>query len=216
MTSEFPGNSQRPRPARPEKTEPRKKAEQVVQGDVIRRKKPLSKRISEIFVGQSPKGAMEFVTFEVLVPAAKDMFADAISQGFERLIFGEARSSSRRTGGYRPGGGTGHISYNRYSGSGPLRGKEEPRYEMSRRGRAAHDFDEIILPTRVEADEVIDRLVEMADKYQAATVGDLYDLVGIDSAHTDEKWGWRNLRDAGITRVRDGYLLDLPRPESLD
>jgi hypothetical protein len=215
MTSEFPPNSQRPIRPIPSKAEP-KKVEQVVTGEVIRRKKPLSRRFAEIFVGQNPRSAATFVAFDVLIPAAKDAFADAISQGFERIIFGEARSSSRRAGGYRPSNVPGHTSYNRYSSSGPMRPQNEPRQELSRRARASHDFGEIILPTRVEADEVIDHLCNIVEKYEVATVADLYDLIGIEGAYTDDNWGWTDLRDAGVQRIRNGYLLNLPRPEPID
>jgi hypothetical protein len=87
---------------------------------------------------------------------------------------------------------------------------------MSQRGRAKHDFDEIVLDQRSEAEEVIDRLYDVVNKYEQATVADLYDLVGLSSNHTDHKWGWTDLRGSGVSRIRDGYLLDLPDPEPLD
>lgn len=87
---------------------------------------------------------------------------------------------------------------------------------MSQRGRARHDFDEIVLDERAEAEEVIDKLYEVVSRYEFATVADLYDLVGLPSNHTDHKWGWSDLRGAGVSRIRDGYLLDLPDPEPLD
>jgi hypothetical protein len=87
---------------------------------------------------------------------------------------------------------------------------------MSQRGRAKHDFDEIVLDQRAEAEEVIDRLYDVVSRYEQATVADLYDLVGLSSTHTDHKWGWTDLRGAGVSRIRDGYLLDLPDPEPLD
>lgn len=210
MPDEFPGNSrrQRDRPSQVQ-AEP-KKIERVVQSHVDRRKKPLGKRFTEIFMGGDARSVWSFVTLDVLVPAAKDTLADAISQGFERLIFGEARSRSRS--GRRPG--ESYINYSRYSRDR----KEDPRDRpnMSHRARAAHDFDEIIIATRVEAEEVIDRMFDIVAKYECATVNDLYDLVGIQGSYTDDKYGWNDLRGAGVTRVRNGYLLDLPRPEPLD
>jgi hypothetical protein len=86
---------------------------------------------------------------------------------------------------------------------------------LSRRARANFDFDEIILPTRVEAEEVIDRMFDLVAKYEMVTVADLYDLVGIQGNYTDEKYGWEDVRGAGVTRVSNGYLLDIPRPEPL-
>jgi len=134
------------------------------------------------------------------------------------MIFGEARSRSRYHG-RRPN--ESYISYNRYSSS-PYRNRNlEPRedrsrQQMSRRARASHDFDEIILHTRAEANEVLERLYDLVSQYGEAKVADLYDLVGVEGNYTDNRWGWQNLRGADVVRVRDGYLLDLPRPEPLD
>ena len=213
MESEFPGNSHKRKTAKDEES---KKIESVVVGEVTRRKKPLGKRFAETFTGGNAKGVWSYVLFDVLVPAAKDMFADAVSQGVERMIFGEGRSTSRRTG-QRPGGPNSYVSYNRYapSGAGSFR-HEEPRTRMSRRGRASHDFDEIILATRVEGEEVIERLFDLVSRYEAATVADLYELVGVSGNYTDDKWGWTDVRGSGVTRVRNGYLLDLPKPEPID
>lgn len=221
MTSEFPSNRHKDKqdkePLKAAKPEEKKqKVEKVIQSDVVRRKKPLGKRFTETFVGGDAKGVWAFVALDVLVPAAKDMFADAVSQGVERMIYGEAQSRGRRTG-RRPGGNEPYISYNRMSGSRRLGPPDDrSRDVMSRRARATHDFDEIILATRVEADEVLDRLYDLVGKYESATVADLYDLVGISGSYTDDKWGWVDLRGAGVVRVRNGYLLDLPKPEPLD
>lgn len=215
---EFPGNSRRVlKPTeKVEKPEPveEKKVERVVENAAIRRKKPLSKRFLETFVGGDAKGVLGYVMMDVLLPAAKDTIADAVSQGIERMLFGEVRSTSRR-GGYRPNSGSsGYVSYNRLWTGGQLR-REEPRI-VSPRERQRHEFDEIILATRVEAEEVIDRLFDLVEKYGSATVADLYELVGISGNYVNEKWGWTDLRGTKVQRLRTGYLLVMPRPETLD
>lgn len=207
----YPSNSKKNRAETDEQQLPQKRVERVIEGEVIRRKKPLGKRFKETFVAADMKGVTQFVFMDVLLPAAKDMIADATSQGIERMLFGEARSTSRRTG-KRPG--ESYISYNRYSGSSSTRREERPN--PSRRARANHEFDEIVLATRVEAEEVIDRLFDLVNRYESATVADLYELVGATANYTDDKWGWTDIRGAGVTRVRNGYLLDLPRPTPLD
>lgn len=212
MEGDYPSNSRAKNKAPGAEAKP-KKIESVVLGEVTRRKKPLSKRFADVFGGGNARSVWAYVMFDVLVPAAKDTFADAVSQGVERMVFGEARSSSRRTG-HRPGGPGGYVSYNRYSPVGGAR-REEPT-TMSRRSRANHDFDEIILATRVEAETVIERLFDLVSRYESATVGDLYELVGVSGNYTDDKWGWTDLRGANVARVRNGYLLDLPKPEPLD
>jgi hypothetical protein len=216
MMEDYPSNSARatrPDLKQPE-TEP-KKIDKVVSGEVVRRKKPLNKRFREIFVGQDAKTAWGFVLFDVLIPAAKDTMADAVSQGVERMLFGDARSNPRRSGGYRPPYSVTptQSTYTRYS-TGSSYAKRDERV-LSRRARATHNFDEIILPTRVEAEEVLENLYNILSRYEQATVSDLYDLLGVTGNYTDEKWGWTELTGSGIDRVREGYLLDIPKPEPL-
>ena len=214
MESNYPSNSRKQKITVETKVESEpKKVEQVTSGNVVRRKKPLGKRIAETFVGGDARGVVGYVVMEVLIPAARDMIADAGREGIERMIYGDTRSPNRRGGSSHPNG---YVSYNRFasSQSGPAR-REEPR-NFSRKARASHDFDEIILASRVEAEEVIDRLFDLVSRYESATVADLYEMVGITGKYTDDKWGWIDIRGAGVTRVRNGYLLDLPKPEPLD
>jgi hypothetical protein len=207
---EFPSNSQRvKRQAKAEKPE-EKKVEQVTTGSVSRRKKPLGRRFAEVFTGDDTKGVMEYVFMDVLIPAAKDMVADAVSQGVERKLFGEVRSRGRSS--IRSGGGS-WTPYNRPSSS-PLR--NEPR-GMSRQARATHNFDDLILENRVDADEVLASLDALIREYEVATVRDLYELVGETASFTDEKYGWVDLSGAGSRRSRGGgYVLILPRPELIN
>jgi hypothetical protein len=207
----YPSNSNKTKEEKVE-AEP-KKVEQITTGEVVRRKKPIYKRIQESFIGGDARSVWGFVVLDVLLPAAKDTLTDAVSQGMERLVFGEVRSTSRRAGGYRPSAT--YTNYQRFGPSSSVR-RDEPRPQISQRARASHDFDEIILATRVEAETVIDRIFDLVAKYEMATVADLYDLVGISGNYTDDKWGWTDIRGAGVTRVRNGYLLDLPRPEPLN
>lgn len=207
---EFPPNSHQ------EPKETKKKIERVTTGDVVRRKQPLGRRFVSIFVGGDAKRAWVAVVSDVLIPAAKDMAADALSQGFERMIYGETRSRSRRPPFHSGYNSSSHVSYNRYGQSSNKIRQEEPRRPISRSSRSGHNFDEIILTTRVEAEEVIDRLFDLVSRYESATVADLYDLVGITSEYTDEKWGWTDIRGTDVSRIRDGYLLNLPKPDPLD
>jgi hypothetical protein len=85
------------------------------------------------------------------------------------------------------------------------------------KSRTRHDFGEIEIPNRQEAEEVLDRLYDILSRYGSVPVADLYELTGIHSSHADHKWGWTSLRGAKIRTMRNGgYLLDLPNPEPLD
>lgn len=187
-----------------------KEIKRVTSDDPIRRRRPMRKRFSETFVKGDAKTATEYVVLDVLLPAAREMFFETGSEWIRSLFFGD----SRRRGSMPPQAGpTGYVSYNRYAMGGR---PAAPQRAMSRQARARHDFDEIVLQARTEAEEVIDQLFEVVNRYGTATVADLYELVGITGTHIDNKWGWTDLRGAGVSRVRGGYLLDLPEPVPLD
>ena len=191
------------------KTKPEKKVERVTSAEAVRRKKSLGKQFKETFIGGNAKSAGHYVFFGVLIPAAKDAIADAGREMIERIIFGESRSK-RRGPVAGPGG---YMSYDQ------LKGRDRPPMprQISKRARSRHDFGEIVLESRAEAEEVLDSLYDLLSRYDAATVADLYVLTGLASTHTDHKWGWTDLRGASVSRLRNqGYLLDLPDPEPLD
>ena len=47
-------------------------------------------------------------------------------------------------------------------------------------------------------------------------MADFYELAGIESEWTDEKYGWGELSEARVERVRNGYIVALPKPEPID
>jgi hypothetical protein len=200
--SEFPPNSDKSKLGETEN----KKVKQVTSSPAIRRKKGLGKQFKKTFFGGDARGAFSYMIFNVFIPSTKEAFVDAVQQGIRQLVLGES-SRQRNAPSSGPGG---YVSYNRYA-----MGQQQRPRTISQRGRARHDFDEIILETRQEAEDAIDRLYDLVGKFGAATVSDLYELVGIQSTHADQKWGWEELRGAGVSRVRGGYLLDLPEPEPI-
>lgn len=189
---------------------PAKRVEKVISGEVVQRKRPLGRRIADTFTGDDMHSVGAYIVLDVLVPAAKAMIADAASQGVERFLFGDSRPRVSQ------GRSNHYTSYNRmYSATGTTNRREEPR-TLSQRARATHDFGEVILGSRGEAEDVLDRLGALVDQYDVATVADLYELVGITGTFTDAKWGWSDLRGSDVRRVRDGYLLVLPNTAPID
>lgn len=77
-------------------------------------------------------------------------------------------------------------------------------------------LQDVVVPTRGDAELVIDALSEKIDIYGVATVGDYYDAVGIQTSSIDFKYGWVNLSSADKHRTFDGYAIILPTPKPLD
>lgn len=205
----YPGNSHKAKEAvvKPIKPKEAPKLEKVITSAIVERKKPLGRRIVESFTGDDSKSVGHFVLFDVVLPTTKQLISDVVSQGIERLLFGE-NSRQQTRGGYRPG-------YNNYSPR-PVQRRDEPARAISQKARATHDFNEIVIESRQDAQKVLDDITAAIEQYDVATVSDLYDLVGITGSFQDDKWGWYDLRAARIVRVREGYLLDLPKPEPVE
>jgi hypothetical protein len=208
MSEDFPGNSQRDKKTAPPEKE-KEPIQRVTTAEPIRRKKGLGRKLKDIFLGGDPRATMSFIVQSVLIPAAKDMIVDAASEGVQKLVRGD--SYRRRTG--PSSGPQGYVAYNRMGRPGAV---AEPPRSMTRQARARHDFDEIVLQSRAEAEEVIERMFDIVGRYDTATVADLYDLVGIRASHVDNKWGWTDMRGAGVVRVRDGFLLELPDVQPME
>jgi hypothetical protein len=195
----YPSNSHRSREPKPEQE--KKRPEKVATGVVVQRKKNWVERVAHTIFSDDADTLSSYIVMEVLVPAFRNLLYDTVSQGAERALYGESRRSS--------GSRTGYTNYTAASGRNPS------RPSLSRQARAAHDFDDIVLATRPEADEVLDALREMIELYNQASVADLYDLVGITTDFTDNAWGWTDLRTATVRPIRGGYLLNLPRTRSI-
>ena len=182
-----------------------KQVVKVTSGKVVQKKKSLGKKFAETFLGDDIESVSSYILHDVIIPAAKNMMSDTVSNGIEMLLFGQVRGSRTRRDRDKS-----YVSYSSYYD----RDKKPTR--PSARNTSRHNFDDIILETRGEAEEVLSHLVDLTEDYGMASVADLYDLVGITSNFTDNKYGWDNLSSASVNRVRDGYLISLPRTIVLD
>lgn len=183
-----------------EAEKPEKKIEKVVSGEVKAKKKSVLQRIFGAFVQEDVQSAKDIVSADVIVPAVRKAVHDVITNGADILIYGEtgkSKSNSSRT------------SYQRYYDSKNDRPASHVR-------TSTYEYDDIIIDNRGEAEEVLSRMDEIVEIYGAVSVADFYDLVGITGRHTDNKYGWSDLRSASVMRVRDGYVIRLPRALPID
>lgn len=211
---DYQSNSHKQKEPNPAKDKTEKKVVKVVKGDVVQKQKPLGRRFKETFFGGEAKVAMAFVVADVLLPTLRDLVFNSVSKGAERYIYGESRFRTRTpTFGSR-------VQYNNpiyrpdprtttYSTTANLPDQPAGRPQSKQ-------FQDIILAARGDAEAVLEMLGAIIDQYDFASLGDLYELVGLEAAHTDQKWGWSGLHNAGVRQVREGYLIDLPPLEALE
>lgn len=208
---QYPNNSDRAKEkAKAEAKKPKKEVTKVTKGNVHQRKKPLGRRFAEAFGAQEGQGVIEYILYDIIIPATKNMLLDSISDGVEMALFGEVRSRRRRS--------TSGAQRSRYDYDRPsyrdYRDRRDQRDYRDRNRSNPRDYEDIIFDSKADAEEVISGLVDLIDGYGQATVIDLYDLSGVtvpSDMYNMENYGWTNLGSATSIRTRDGYVLNLPR-----
>ena len=198
MNEEDKSSAHRSKEGKPEALTDRKKVEKGVHGRVRTKPKSGVSKITDIFISEDAANVKSYIVMDVLVPAVKKAISDIVRDGIDMILYGESK-------GRKSSSASGYVSYRDYS-----RSDDRDRFRDSR-SRSSYAHDDIILDSRGEAEEVLTRMDELIDTYGNVSVADLYDLVGKSSEYTDNKYGWTNIRNAEPIRVRDGYMLKLPK-----
>ena len=198
---EYPSNSDKSRKQQQETAlTDRKKVEKVVKGPV-KIKKNRMREITDAFISEDISNVKTHIVSDVLIPTIKNTVADIIIDSV-RMIFGVA--PNRKIGGSNT---SSKMSYsNCYNGGSGVSRTEEPRT------RNGFDYDQIVLDRR-DAEEVLSRLDECIEAYGQATVGDLYDALGVTcDNYMINSYGWTNIVAARVVPVRGGgFVLDMPK-----
>lgn len=210
---DFPGNSHNPVGDNTPKE--KKDIQKVITGEVIQKPKSFGKRFRAIFFGGDFKGVVRYVTADVMIPAIKNVIVDSAIEGVKRLVYGEGAyrrryqdprdpRDPRRT----------NYAYNRI----PERYRttmlpDQPPYPGPRTRRP--DASDVLLASREDAENVLERMGDIIDKYETASVADLHDLIGLPTTYVDNDWGWTRITGASIRQTREGFLLELPAVEHI-
>ena len=198
----YKSNSHRSKEKIKESGSERKKLEKVVQGTAKVKKKSKTSKFAEMFLAEDISNVKSYIVSDVLIPAAKKLFVDTVRDAADMLVYG-VTNRVKRSGGFKAD----YISYNRFSDR-----RDERRPISDSRTRSGYSYDDIILESRGEAEEVLDRMDELIETYGMVSVMDLYDLVGVSGNYTDNKYGWINIKNAEPVRtIGGGYMLKLPK-----
>ena len=175
-----------------------KRAEKVVHGKVKTKENGMRK-LTDIFIAEDVANVKDYIIFDVVVPALKKAIYDLLVGTLNMSLYG------RRGDGKRPTADK--ISYRDYNGVSRRSDLDRDRT----RTNSGYSYDDIVVETRGEAEAVLRRMDEIMEEYDIVRVADLYDLVGVTGDYTDNNYGWTNIRNAKVVRVRDGYKIDMPR-----
>jgi hypothetical protein len=213
---DYMGNSQK---GKTSKEEPKRELTKVVKGDVVQIKEPLGRRFKKVFFGGDAKSAALYVRDEVFLPALRNLVTDAISNGMDRLIYGESMHKRRRSSTPET-----RIQYNNPRYSNPIYTDPRERERSystpdsrpaDRWRRKTRNMDNVRVHSREEAESICEELIGWVEQYRVVTLVELNDLLGLPSSYVDAKWGWTDLRNMEYRQVREGYLISFPPLEDL-
>ena len=197
----YPSNSHKSKEV--EEKRPEKNVTKVVSGTARKRKRGSVEKLADVFLPEDIHSVRDYVIRDVIIPKVKDVLHDIGSEAWDSFWGISGRSHRVST--------ASRVSYDRFST------KQKPTTSsIETRTRTGYSYDNVVLDNRGEAEEVLTRMDELIETYGVVTVADLYDLVGITCQYTDNKYGWTNIRNASVVRIREGYAIKMPKALPID
>lgn len=196
---------------KPKKKETERIVSPIVDSDSVKVKKksPLNRLTKGIFAGDAGS-ITEYLLDSVIIPKIQDIFMDTVTRGTEYMVYGDTKASrinndNRRRSSIYYGG----ITNQRMGSSSRETTSESRRNNYD-------DYSDLIFRDRQKAEEILSRMYEDLQDYECCTVLSLKSMMGHNTTHTDEKYGWTDLTGSRIKKVRGGWLLELPNAIFLD
>ena len=180
-----------------------KKITKVVTNGVKIKKKSGISKFTDAIVSEDASKVGSYIFMDVLIPAAKKMIADIVTDGISIILYGESGHLNKKKGS--------SVSYSSFYKSDSPR----PAASSSNKPQNPFDLEYISFETRAEANAVLDQMVEVIEAYNQVTVADLYDMIDQTAPYTANRYGWTNLSSAEPAHSRDGWILKLPKPHLL-
>ena len=202
---DYKPNSHKYREAQSKTQDEEKHIEKVVEGKVKVKKKGELHKLADVFISEDIKNVKSYVLNDVLVPTIKKAISDVVRDGIDMILFGDTSSSRKR------GIGSNYVSYRSYSDP-----RDDRRSRNDDRNRPSGLEDEIVFESRGEAEAVRNEMMNTIDRYGLVTVSDLYDMSNLEKPYTGNRFGWTNIRNSEVVRVRDGYIIKLPKAMPID
>lgn len=200
--STYPGNSHKSKDVK--RTEPtdEKKIQKRVSKPAKTKKKGELRKIAEEFIVDDVKNIKTYVITDVLIPTIKDTIWDILTNTLDMFLFNGTKDHRKR------GKSSPKISYRDYYDSKNDRGRN---YEI----RDRFDYDDLEFDSRGEADAVLTGMLETIDQYGVVSVADMYDMADVTAPYTGNRYGWTSLRNAEVVRVRNAYIIKLPKAKPI-
>lgn len=182
---------------------PEKKIEKVVSGTAKTKQKSGVSKMANALFAEDLKSVIPFVIDEYVIPIFKKGVYEAFTAALETMIYGKDGRPRKNNS-----SSNGRPSYQGYYDKNKDRERGVP---ASSRGWSEYEADDIWLEDRGDAEAVLWRMRDYLEEYGTVSVAEAKQFAGLKYEYTDNKYGWTDLRAAYVSRIRDGYLIVLPR-----
>lgn len=182
-----------------EKRHPR--PEKIVKGEVKVKEKSGLRSVVDEFIKEDAPTVRKYLVYNILIPKAKDILVSLVNGGLKMALYGS-----------KGGPKSGDLPGEKYSYSKQYREEyREPEY----RRRREPSYDSVVLGDYAEAEAVLSAMNDVIARYGRVSVLEMFDMLGQDCDYTQDKYGWKDLRNATIESVPDGFWIRLPKPKPI-
>lgn len=184
-----------------------KKRIQKVVKSPAKTKKNEVRKLADIFISEDVSNVKNYIFMDVLVPAIKKAVYDIVTNGIDMFLYGGSGKNKNSSSGNK-------ISYRNYydqkNNGGIIRNNESSRV------RTGFEYEDVVFPSRGDAENAKRQMQDLVARYGLVTVNDLYEMAMLSAPYTSQKYGWMDVSNVSVERVRDGYILKLPRAVPID
>lgn len=192
--------------ARQEKRE--KRVSTVVTGKVTTRENN-GRKLANIFISEDAANVKNYVFMDVLVPAIKKAISDIVRDGIDMILYGDTGRSRGNGGRSRS---IDRVSYREYYDDRRDGARRVERNDPNSR----FTYDDLLFDEKGDAVLLLNEMKYTLKRYGIVTVADMYDIAELTAPHTASNYGWSSLRTAEVRRVRDKYMVDLPKAAPIE
>ena len=185
----------------------RSKVEKSTESKVIakateKKNRTVYKALSDFVVSDIPE-VWEHLVIDVVIPTAKSMLTDMVTQGIQSLLYGNSAPKTR--GSYVTYGSRSTSSYTR--ASSPVTSRSQTR--------SVDRIRDLEFESAQDLRDMLAFIAEVFDDREVLTVAELKEAAGLKVSYVDDRWGWG--REANFRSVvdRGRQVLLVPSPEPL-
>lgn len=186
----------------------RSKVEKSTESKVIakateKKNRTVYKALSDFVVSDIPE-VWEHLVIDVVIPTAKSMLTDMVTQGIQSLLYGNSAPKTRGS----------YVTYGSRSTSTSYTRASSPTYSRPQR-HTAERIRDLEFESNQDLRDMLAFIAEVFEDREVLTVAELKEAAGLKVSYVDDRWGWGP--EAAFRSVvdRGRHVLLVPSPEPL-